>query len=90
MNHFTSPRFRERYAALPASVQKAADKAFELVKNDPHHPSLHFKYVGKYRAIRIGLRHRALAVEIPGGFSGSGSAAIPNTTESLTEERLHG
>ena len=34
----------------------------ELLSN-PSHPSLHFKKVGKYRAVRVGLHCRALAVE---------------------------
>ena len=36
---------------------------FELLKQDPSHPSLHFKKVGKLWSVRIGLNHRALAIE---------------------------
>jgi len=34
-----------------------------LLKDDPRHPSLQFKKVGKFWSVRIGLRYRALAVE---------------------------
>ena len=47
-----------------ASIHRdLADKNYELLKSNPLHPSLHFKKVGKYRAVRIGLQYRALAVE---------------------------
>ena len=48
---------------LPKSVRDLADKNYELLKSNPAHPSLHFKKVGKYRAVRVGLQYRALAVE---------------------------
>ncbi len=63
MRHFAAPSFWTRYRALPKSVRELADKNYELLKANPAHPSLHFKKVGKYRAARVGLRHRALAVE---------------------------
>lgn len=33
------------------------------LKQDPRHPSLHFKKVGRFWSARVGLRYRALAVE---------------------------
>lgn len=48
MRHFTSPSFWELYAKLPASIQDLADKNYQLLKQDPYHPSLHLKKVGKY------------------------------------------
>ena len=44
-----------------------ADKSFELLKADPAHPSLHFKRVRQYRSVRVGLRYRALGVDVPDG-----------------------
>ena len=44
-----------------------ADKSFELLKADPAHPSLHFKRVGRYRSVRVGLRDRALGADVPDG-----------------------
>ena len=71
MNHFTLPRFWQYYRLLPAEVREVADKNFELLKADPHHPSLHFKKVSRTRQLwsaRVGLHHRALGVEKPHGI----------------------
>ena len=61
--HRTSGRFWNLFANLPESVQTVARKNFDLLKDDPSHPSLHFKKVGKLWSVRAGIRHRALAVE---------------------------
>jgi len=45
-----------------------ADANFELLKSDLHHPSLHFKKIGRFRSVRIGSHYRALAVEVEGGL----------------------
>ena len=68
MNHFASPAFWERYEKLPRSVQEQANRSFELLKANAQHPSLHFKTIGRYRSVRIGLHYRALAVEVPEGL----------------------
>ena len=52
------------YRSLPGPIQELADKNFELLKTNPSHRSLHFKKVGKYRAVRVGLHYRALATEV--------------------------
>lgn len=67
MNHYATPAFWAAYRALPVSVRRLADKAFDLLKADPRHPSLHFKKVGRFWSARVGLRHRALAVETSDG-----------------------
>jgi hypothetical protein len=61
--HRTSGRFWNLFARLPESVQKVARKNFELLKDDPSHPSLHFKKVGNLWSVRAGINHRALALE---------------------------
>ncbi|WP_435749603.1 hypothetical protein [Thauera sp. AutoDN2] len=38
-----------------------------MLKLNPAHPSLHFKKVGKYRSARVGLKFRALGVELEDG-----------------------
>jgi hypothetical protein len=38
------------------------------LKQDARHPSLNLKQVGRYRSVRVGLRYRALAVEVEGGL----------------------
>ena len=63
MTHHATAAFWESYARLPLAIQQLADKNFELLKADPDHPSLHFKKVGSYRSVRIGIAYRALGVE---------------------------
>jgi len=66
--HRTSGRFWNLFANLPESVQTVARKNFQLLKDDPSHPSLHFKKVGKLWSVRAGINHRALAVQEGGDF----------------------
>jgi hypothetical protein len=61
--HRTIERFRRCFENLPEPIQKISKKNFELLKNDPTHPSLHFKKIGTFWSIRAGLNYRALAVE---------------------------
>jgi hypothetical protein len=61
--HRTTPRFRDRLDELPQPVQDLARKNFRLLKENPGHPSLQFKKVGRFWSARVGLNHRALAVE---------------------------
>ena len=62
MTHHTTPDFWERYGRLPARVQRTADKNYALLKDDPRHPSLHFKPLGdELWSVRVGIHHRALA-----------------------------
>jgi len=68
LNHFASPAFWDRYQRLPQRVRELADAQFALLKENPSHPSLHFKKTGRYRSVRIGMHHRALAVDIPDGL----------------------
>jgi hypothetical protein len=68
LKHFASPEFWALYRALPQPVQNLADKYYSLLKNNPHHPSLHVKKVGRFWSVRIGLHYRAVAVEVPDGL----------------------
>jgi len=68
LNHHASPEFWERYRSLPISVQRLADRCYEQLKNDPRHPSLHFKRIGKFYSARIGIHYRAIGVEAPDGI----------------------
>lgn len=61
--HRTTERFRECFNKLPQHIQTMSRRNFELLKEDPSHPSLHFKKVGRFWSVRIGLNYRALAVE---------------------------
>jgi hypothetical protein len=44
-------------------VRATADRSFQLLLNDPAHPSLHLKQVGRLWSVRVGLKYRALGVE---------------------------
>lgn len=68
MKHLASPAFWERYNQLPAEVQEITDKNYALLKHNPLHPSLHFRQIGRFWSVRVGLRYRALAVESPDGL----------------------
>lgn len=67
MRHFASRAFWQCYHALPAATRNLADKNYALLKQDSEHPSLHFKKIGRYRSVRVGLRYRALGVAVPEG-----------------------
>jgi hypothetical protein len=66
VKHLASPEFWASYEALPPAVRKLADANYALLKHDPRHPSLHFKRVGRYWSVRVGLHYRALALETGG------------------------
>lgn len=63
MKHRASRKFWQFYHQLPKDIQELADRNYELLKRDPYHPSLHFKQVGRFWSVRIGIHYRALAVE---------------------------
>jgi hypothetical protein len=55
MSHHTTTDFWACYNQLPDSVRKRADANYDLLKTDSHHPSLHFKRVGKLWSVRVGI-----------------------------------
>ncbi len=63
MRHFACADFWAAYARQPEDVRALADKNFALLKENPRHPSLHFKKVSRFWSARVGLKHPALAVE---------------------------
>jgi hypothetical protein len=48
LKHYASPKFWTLYEALPAEIRQLADKNYQLLKQDPRHPSLHFKKLGAH------------------------------------------
>lgn len=68
MRHYASTQFWECFEKLPPRLQERARRNFERLKENPRHPSLHFKQIGRYRSVRIGLHYRALGVEVSGGI----------------------
>jgi len=61
--HRATPDFWYFYRQLPTQIQDLADKCYDLLKQDPYYPSLHFKKVGRFWTIRVGIHYRAIAVE---------------------------
>ena len=61
--HRTTEQFWQRYRRLPQAVREHADKSFALLRENFHHPSLHFKKVGAFWSARVDISHRALAIE---------------------------
>lgn len=61
--HRTTERFWNSYQLLSLKTKNIADKNFQLLKQNPNHPSLQLKKIGKFWSVRIGLNHRALAIE---------------------------
>ena len=66
--HKATLRFWVCFKQLPHSTQKLAKKNYALLKENPKHPSLHFKKIGKLWSARIGKNYRALAMEDNDGF----------------------
>lgn len=67
MRHFATPDFWNAYEALPVPVRRLADSNFQLLKTNSRHPSLHFKRIGRFWSVRVGLHFRALGVDAPDG-----------------------
>jgi hypothetical protein len=63
VNHRATPQFWRCYRNLPAEVQGLADRCYAMLRENPRHPSLHFKKIGSVWSVRIGLHYRALAVD---------------------------
>lgn len=63
MNHQATPRFWAEYHRLPLEVQQLADRCYAQLRQDPRHPSLHFKRIGELWSVRVGLHFRALGIE---------------------------
>ena len=63
MNSRTTRRFRDLLAALPAQVRAQARDTYELFRQNPAHPGLHFKKVHAdpptYSA-HVGIGYRAV------------------------------
>ncbi|HNR66065.1 MAG TPA: hypothetical protein PKJ95_07235 [Atribacterota bacterium] len=66
--HLTTPQFWIRFNNLPENVRNCSRKNVELLKENPYHPSLHFKKVKGFWSVRVGLNYRALAIEEEGNF----------------------
>ncbi|WP_417158754.1 hypothetical protein [Spirulina subsalsa] len=63
MRHRATPDFWFHYRQLPQDIQQLADRCYAQLKQNPRYPSLHFKKVGPFWSVRIGLRYRAVAIQ---------------------------
>ncbi|MBM2817308.1 MAG: hypothetical protein HW421_4070 [Ignavibacteria bacterium] len=63
MKHFATPTFWKCYYKLPDEVQQLSDKNYELLKQNPNHPSLNLKHVGRYWSVKAGRKYRAIGID---------------------------
>ena len=66
--HYTNRKFWSYYHQLPEDIQKIADSCYKLLKNNPNHPSLHFKKVNKYWSVRLEKAYHPLEIEVKNGI----------------------
>ncbi|MBI5569041.1 MAG: hypothetical protein HY914_03765 [Desulfomonile tiedjei] len=62
-----TPDFVSCFRELPARIQRLARKNYKLWKENPSHPSVQFKLVGKRSpvySIRVGIGWRALGLKV--------------------------
>jgi len=65
MKSVTTKRFRNAFSQLPKGVQRKARESYKIWKENPEHPSLHFKRLQTKRdifSVRVSLGYRALGV----------------------------
>ncbi|HEY84358.1 MAG TPA: hypothetical protein G4N96_04485 [Chloroflexi bacterium] len=65
MKSATLPSFWTAYRSLDKTTRRRARKAFFLWRQNPFHPSLHFKCINQKENIwsaRISLNHRAIGI----------------------------
>jgi len=67
LKHYTSSRFWALYEKLPVEIRELADKNFVLLKDNPRHPSLHFKQIDELWSVRVGDHYRALGDDVKDG-----------------------
>ena len=68
MKHYTSSDFWELYWKLPNEIRELADKNYELLKENPRHPSLQLKRIEELWSSRVGLHYRAIGIDAPSGI----------------------
>jgi hypothetical protein len=74
---FASEQFWKLYSELPNEVQRLADKQYELLREDPFHPSLHLKQVGECASVDLTVPSATAKVTFS---AGGGSARTKRIT----------
>lgn len=65
MNSVTTPQFWKAFQKLQTDTQTKARDVYKLWKENPNHPSLHFKRIHSTNliySVRIGLGYRAIGL----------------------------
>lgn len=68
MRHFASSDFWGFYYQLPADIRETADKNYDLLKENPRHPSLKLKRIDDLWSVRVGQHYRAIGIDAPEGI----------------------
>ncbi|NLG85476.1 MAG: hypothetical protein GX493_12920 [Firmicutes bacterium] len=71
MKSYLTEDFLACFRKLPSRIQRLARKSYRLWREDPTHPGLQFKLIGKRKpvyAIRVGIGWRALGIKIDDGI----------------------
>jgi len=71
MKSMLAPDFIDLFRELPTRIQRIARKNYQVWREDPAHPGLHFKLVGKRMpiySVRIGIGWRALGLKAGDGI----------------------
>ncbi|NOY30342.1 MAG: hypothetical protein GXP28_09240 [Planctomycetes bacterium] len=61
----TTRNFREALATLPTNIRKKAALAYQRFRDNPKHPSLHYKKVHSTKpiySVRISNKHRTVGI----------------------------
>ena len=69
MKSLVTERFRRSFRELPEDIQRLAVKNYNLWRENPAHPSLHFRRLegsADLMTVRIGDHYRALGIQEPG------------------------
>lgn len=65
MKSATLPSFWEAYKVLDYKIKRSASKVYQLWKENPFHPSLHFKCINDKEniwSIRVTRNYRAIGI----------------------------
>ena len=89
MRHRAAPSFWQGYNALEPGIRKLADKSFEVLKENPQHPSLRLKKVAASGPFESDFSTELLPFAFPTDCFGSGLATTMPMTVSLHKRSHH-
>jgi hypothetical protein len=68
VSHYAAPDFWKCYRALSPEIRDLADRAYNVLKDNPRHPSLRLKQIDRFWSVRVGLHYRALGIDVEAGI----------------------